>query len=209
MVPAAAPAATYTANLTVTNNVTGCVSGTYAISVTVNLIPTITLGANPGVCAGTTSANLTYSATTGTPNQYSIVYSAAALGAGFVNVANAVLPVSPISLVVPAAAPAATYTANLTVTNSVTGCVSGTYAISVTVNLNPTITLGANPGVCAGTTSANLTYSATTGVPNQYSIVYSGAAPGSRVCQCCQCSITGQSYKSCSTGSSSGSNLYS
>jgi hypothetical protein len=178
VVPAAAPAATYTANLTVTNSVTGCVSGAYAISVTVNLIPTITLGANPAVCSGTTSANLTYSATTGTPNQYSIVYSGAALGAGFVNVANAVLPVSPISLVVPAAAPAATYTANLTVTNSVTGCVSGAYAISVTVNPNPTITLGANPGVCAGTTSANLTYSATTGTPNQYSIVYSAAALG-------------------------------
>ena len=86
--------------------------------------------------------NLTYSATTGAPNRYSIVYSGAALGAGFINVANAVLPVSPISLVVPAAAPAATYTANLTVTNNVTGCVSGAYAISVTVNPNPTITLG-------------------------------------------------------------------
>ena len=178
VVPAAAPVATYTANLTVTNSVTGCVSGAYAISVTVNLIPTITLGANPGVCSGTTSANLTYSATTGTPNQYSIVYSAAALGAGFVNVANAALPASPISLVVPAAAPVATYTANLTVTNSVTGCVSGAYAISVTVNPNPTITLGANPAVCSGTTTANLTYSATTGTPNRYSIVYSAAALG-------------------------------
>ena len=94
--------------LTVRNSVTGCISGAYAISVTVNPNPTITLGANPGVCSGTTSANLTYSATSGTPNQYSIVYSGAALGAGFVNVANAAFPVSPISLVVPAAAAAAT-----------------------------------------------------------------------------------------------------
>ncbi len=250
-----------TVNVTETITATTCSAAAPQRTVTVNANPTITLGANPAVCAGVTSANLTYSATTGTPNQYSIVYSAAAITAGFVNVTNAVLPVSPITLVVPAAAPAAVYTANLIVTNSVTGCVStaspisvtvnalptpvitgaasacngttgsiystplvaghtyvwavtggtitagaGTNSITVTwnvvgagtvnvtetitattcsaaapqrtvtVNANPTITLGANPAVCAGVTSANLTYSATTGTPNQYSIVYSAAA---------------------------------
>ncbi len=250
-----------TVNVTETITATTCSAAAPQRTVTVNANPTITLGANPAVCAGVTSANLTYSATTGTPNQYSIVYSAAAITAGFVNVTNAVLPVSPIALVVPAAAPAAVYTANLIVTNSVTGCVSATSPISVTVNAlptpvitgaasacngttgsiystplvaghtyvwvvtggtitagagtnsitvtwnvvgagtvnvtetitattcsaaapqrtvtvnaNPTITLGANPAVCAGVTSANLTYSATTGTPNQYSIVYSAAA---------------------------------
>jgi PKD repeat protein len=154
VVPAAAPAATYTANLTVTNSVTGCISSAYAISVTINLTSTITLGANPAVCSGITSANLTYSATTGTPNQYSIVYSAAALGAGFVNVTNAVLPASPINLVVPAAAPAATYTGILTVSNSITGCLSGGYSISVTVVALPTtpaIGGGGKTAMCRGT----------------------------------------------------------
>ena len=119
------------------------------ISVTVNPNPTITLGANPG-CVQARQLQTLHTVLPRHPDQYSIVYNAPALGAGFVNVANAALPVSPISLVVPACVPAATYTANLTVTNSVTGFLSGTYAISVTVNPNPTITLGVNPGVCSG-----------------------------------------------------------
>ncbi|MCC6283448.1 MAG: hypothetical protein IT262_22775, partial [Saprospiraceae bacterium] len=53
------------------------------IVVTINPAPTITLGANPTVCQGTTSASLPYTATTGTPNQYSIDYNAAANTAGF------------------------------------------------------------------------------------------------------------------------------
>src|SRR5205814_10554828 len=81
--------------------------------------------------------------------------------AGFVNVTNVALPATPIVLTVPAGAAAATYTATLTVTNSATGCVSSGSAISVTVNANPTITLGANPSVCSGTTSPNLSNSAT------------------------------------------------
>ena len=54
--------------------------------------PTIALGTNPAICQGSTSANLTYGATTGSPNQYSIVYSAAAIAQGFANVTNAALP---------------------------------------------------------------------------------------------------------------------
>jgi gliding motility-associated-like protein len=269
IVPGGAPAGTYLGNLTVKNNITNCVSGTYPISITIVTVPTITLGSNPSVCSGATGADLTYSSATGSPDKYSIVYSAAAIAAGFVNVTNAALPASPISLVVPGAAPAAIYTGDLTVTNSTTGCVSGAYAISVTVNalpvptfttqpgantcagssvtyttqagmsnytwvvpgvsgtdynitaggigatdntvtltwlttggktvtvnytdLNgctgassasntttvnalPTVTLGVNPSVCSGATTANLMYSATTGSPDQYNIVYNAAA---------------------------------
>ena len=112
--------------------------------------PTITLGANPSVCGGTTSANLTYSATTDSPNQYSIVYDATALGQGFVNVTNAALPASPIILTVPAAAAAATYNYTLTLRNSTTGCVSGSYAKTVIVN-PPT---PATPGIISGSDNA-------------------------------------------------------
>jgi hypothetical protein len=177
-IPAAPAAGTYSATLTVRNSSTGCVSSGTVIFITIDPSPTITLGPDPSVCIGTTTANLPYSATTGTPNQYSIVWSGAAIGAGFTNVTNGALPASPIILVVPGAAPAAVYTATLTVTNSTTGCTSGTYVISVTVNSLPTITPGSNPSVCIGTTTANLPYSATAGTPNQYSIVWSGAALG-------------------------------
>ena len=235
-------------------NAGGCWGTEGSAVVTINPA-SITLGANPSVCQGVTSANLTYAATTGTPNQYSIVYSAAAIAQGFVNVTNAVLPASPIVLVVPAAAVAGTYSFNVTVRNSSTGCtstaypstitlstppgivtvsgggtfcggsttlvasggtggtiywqgtiingtstatpstsqvvsVSGTYyfralngncwgpqgSAVVTINIANTITLGADPVICRGLTSANLTYSATTGTPNQYSIVYSAPA---------------------------------
>jgi hypothetical protein len=98
------------------------------------LNPTITLGTNPSVCQGTTSANLSYSATTNSPNQYSIDYDATANTAGFVDVTNATLPASPIVLTVPGAAAATTYNATLTVKNSTTGCVSTTYNVAVTVN---------------------------------------------------------------------------
>ncbi|MFN8206744.1 MAG: gliding motility-associated C-terminal domain-containing protein [Bacteroidales bacterium] len=175
-VPGAAAAATYNAVLTVSNSGTTCTSVSYPITVTINPAPTITLGANPGVCRGTTTANLTYSATTGTPNQYSIDFDATANLAGFADVVNAALPASPIVITVPGAAAAATYNAVLTVRNSGTTCSSVSYPITVTVNAIPTITLGANPSVCRGTTTASLTYSATSGTPNQYSIDFDAAA---------------------------------
>ena len=105
-----------------------------------NVIPTITLGSNPSVCQGTTTANLPYSATTGCPDKYSIVYDATALAAGFVNVSRASLTSTPIILSVPAGAPAATYNGSLSLVNSSTGSPSAKYPITVTLNLTPAIT---------------------------------------------------------------------
>ena len=163
---------TYTVTGTANN---GCSAQAQA-TVNVNPLPTITLGGFPSVCRGVTTANLPYTATTGTPNEYSIVWTGAAPGQGFTNVTNVTLGTSPIVITVPAAAAAATYTGNLTVTNSTSGCASATVPITVTVTASPTITLGASPTVCSGTTTANLPYTATTGAPNQYSITYSAAA---------------------------------
>ena len=175
-IPGAAVAGTYSGTLTVRNTVTGCGSTSQPVSVTINPTPTITLGPNPSVCTGSITAALAYSATTGTPNQYSINYNAAAEAQGFVDVVNAALPATPISLTVPGAAVAGTYNATLTVRSSATGCVSVSSPISVTIAGSPTITLGANPSVCIGTATANLGYSATTGSPDQYSINFNAAA---------------------------------
>lgn len=101
---------------------------------TVNPLPTITLGANPAVDRGNTNADLLYSATTGSPDEYSITWDAAALSAGFVNVVNAALPATPIAVTVPAGADAATYNGTLTLRNTTTGCISGNNAFSVIVN---------------------------------------------------------------------------
>jgi hypothetical protein len=122
--------------------------------ITINALPTITLGSMPSVISGTTSANLTYSATTGSPNQYSITWNSTATSAGFSNVTNATLSSSPIVLAVPAAA-AGTYTGTLTVTNSTTGCISPSYTITVSISSNA-VTTSAITGspFCAGATAS-------------------------------------------------------
>jgi hypothetical protein len=136
---------------TVTSTISGCTLGSASVQVVVNPLPAITLGSNPSVCRGTTSANLTYSSTANSPDQYSIVWSTTARNAGFTDVINATLPASPIVLAVPGAAPAATYVGTLSVRNSATDCVSGTYPISVTVY--PLVTINGTLNICVSLTT--------------------------------------------------------
>ena len=172
-VPSNPGAGSYTGTLTIKNSTTGCSSTGSTMGVTVNALPTITFGSNPSICNGTTSASLTYSATTNSPNQYSVAWSAGAIIAGYSNVSLTSLPASPISLTVPSNPGAGSYTGTLTVKNTTTGCSSTGTAKAVVINALPTITLGSNPSVMNGTTNANLTYSATTSSPNQYSLAWS------------------------------------
>jgi surface protein len=111
-------------SIDITNNDNTC-SSNAALSVLDNIIlPDIALGTSPSVIQGTTVASLPYTSTTGTPDQYAIDFDATAEAQGFVDVAYTTLPVSPISITVPAAAIAATYNATLTVKNSTNACVS-------------------------------------------------------------------------------------
>ncbi|MHC1775250.1 MAG: HYR domain-containing protein [Lentimicrobium sp.] len=156
-------AGTYTVGVTGID--VGTCSTTMNGSVVINPVPTITPGSNPSVCRGVTSANLLYSATTGSPDQYSIDYNPAAEAAGFVDVINSVLPASPIILAIPAGAPSALYSANLTVRNSTTGCTSTAYPISVTVNplpVAPTAAASDRNNFCADD-SGNISLSVTGG----------------------------------------------
>lgn len=135
------------------------------VSVTnTDLTPTITLGASPTICSGTTAANLSYSATTKSPNQYNIDYDDMANAVGFTDVPNVALPASPIVLTAPAGASAGTYNATLTVRNSTyTACISPVYSISITINQKPTTpTAASNSPVCVGAT-LNLTASTVSG----------------------------------------------
>lgn len=135
------------------------------VSVTnTDLTPTITLGSTPTICSGTTSANLSYSVTTKSPNQYSIDYDATANASGFIDITNGALPTSPVVLTVPAGAASGTYNATLTVRNSAyTACVSPVYSISVTIKpKTASPTAGSNSPVCYGAT-VNLTASLISG----------------------------------------------
>ncbi|MEQ8681870.1 MAG: Ig-like domain-containing protein, partial [Cyclobacteriaceae bacterium] len=126
-------------NISVTEN--GCTSN--IINGPVNLSdptsPTISLGSNPEICAGENTASLSYSATSGSPNQYSIDFDATAEGQSFNDVNLSALGVSPITIAVPAGAVPGTYNATLTVTNSTTNCVSSASAITITVGALPSI----------------------------------------------------------------------
>jgi hypothetical protein len=116
-------------------------NGQIIVSYTLPNDPTITLGGNPSVCYGSTSANLSYSATTGCPDKYSIVFDAAAHTAGFVDVTDQTLGSSPIVIAVPSTVSANTYSGTLTVKNSTYNFGSSGYSISVTVR--PQFTAGA------------------------------------------------------------------
>ncbi|NSW93265.1 MAG: SprB repeat-containing protein, partial [Bacteroidales bacterium] len=138
------------------------------VTITVNELPAINLGQNPVVCRGITSAELPYTSTTGSPDQYSIDYNAIANSAGFIDVSNSQLTTSPILFTVPPAVVPGTYNATLTVRNSTTGCVSIGYPVTVTVNpvTTPTVTISASPpnNICAGTEvtfTANVNYGGT------------------------------------------------
>jgi hypothetical protein len=147
-------AGSYSVTITDANSCTGTVNATVTEP---SSLPTITLGTSPSVSAGTTTASLSYSATTGTPTTYTITYDAAAITAGFVDVTSTALPVSPISLTVPAAAAAGTYNGTLKVNNGT--CESA--GIAFTVTLTPAgpvfTTQPLQQTVCSG---SSVTYTA-------------------------------------------------
>ncbi|UPZ16557.1 T9SS sorting signal type C domain-containing protein [Flavobacterium humidisoli] len=175
-IPANTAAGTYTGTLTV-RNAAGCVSSANNFTVTVNPLPTITLGATTTVCtsASAQSTTLPYSAVTNTPTTYSITWNSSPTNT-FGAVTNAALPASPINIPIPANTAAGTYTGILTVSNA-NGCVSSANNFTVTVNPLPTITLGATTTVCtsASAQSTTLPYSAVTNAPTTYSITWNSS----------------------------------
>src|SRR5437868_3522456 len=144
-------AGAYSATLTVRNSTTGCVSTGIAITVNVVALPTITLSAAPNpsdVCfdaLNPSTSSLSYTATTGSPNQYSIDFNAAANTAGLVDVVNAALTASPIGITVPANTAAGAYSATLTVRNNTLSLHDALPIFTVNVVALPTITLSAAP----------------------------------------------------------------
>ncbi|MBP1663115.1 MAG: hypothetical protein H6Q19_255 [Bacteroidetes bacterium] len=135
---------------------------------TVNVLPTITLGVSPEVCEGSTSALLTYSATSGSPDQYMVDFDATAEAAGFSDISFVSLE-SPISLTVPVSVGSGTYNGTLFVKNSTTGCISNGYAFTVTIWALPQGSLAGNNIYSGGT--AMLTWTASSG-SGPYTLVY-------------------------------------
>ncbi|MGD9612075.1 MAG: hypothetical protein AB7V22_04150, partial [Kiritimatiellia bacterium] len=121
-------------DVVVYNGFGGETSSSVRGELTVTAAPTITLGALP-TTYGVASTTLTYSATTGTPDQYMIDWDATAEAAGFADVAYTALPASPISVAIPFGVASATYSGTLKVKNTTTGCESTGYSLSLTTDM--------------------------------------------------------------------------
>jgi gliding motility-associated-like protein len=175
-VPGSADPGTYNASLTIRTATTGCTSS-FPVAVTINVTPTISLDfTNAEVCSGGTSADLTYSGTTGTPDQYSINFDLAAEEEAFADVTDGALTGSPITISVPAGAATGIYNAMLTVRMASAGCVSPGIPITVEVKSTPAALLGASPEVCSGVTASTILYTISSGSPDQYSIDFDADA---------------------------------
>ena len=111
-----------------------------SFAITVNPALTITLGSNPAICRGITSAQLAYTATTGSPTLYSIDFDPTAIAAGLTDVNGWGLAASPISINVPWNIAPGVYNGTLSVATSYPVCTSVGYPISITVTAQPVAT---------------------------------------------------------------------
>ncbi|MEP1033150.1 gliding motility-associated C-terminal domain-containing protein [Ekhidna sp.] len=145
------------ANISITDG-SSCQSNTIAgpINLVNSSSPTITLGTNPSVFQGTTSASLPYTATTNSPDQYTIDYDVAAEGQGFADITPAVsLTTSPIALTVPGGAAVGGYNGTITVVNSATGCSSAPISFTITITsgdvIAPSLDIQGEPSIVNST----------------------------------------------------------
>lgn len=120
------------------------------------------------VCAGTTSTTASYT-TTGSPDEYSLVWNAAAITAGFLNISGAALTASPLTMAVPSGAAAATYTASLIVKNSVSGISSVPQNISLIINAMVTPLFAFVAPICSMDAAPVLPLTSTNGISGTWS----------------------------------------
>ena len=117
---------------------TGATSLTKSVSGTVNVLPTITLGSISGGFVTSTSFNIPYSATTGSPNAYSVAIGTNALSS-FSPIIDASFTGTSgnLAVAIPANSALGTYDFNVSIKNTTTGCASTVYPVSFSINPPP------------------------------------------------------------------------
>lgn len=144
-----------------------------SFSMVVNSTLTITLGPNPSICQGATEALLSYTATTGNPDAYSIDFDASANAAGIADINNWGLPGSPISISIPWNIATGVYNGSLSVATYYPVCSSVSYPITITITsfINLTGFNTSASGACTG--SYSTVTLATSSLPNDtYTVNY-------------------------------------
>jgi len=150
-VPATAPAATYTATLTLSN---GICSTDYPISVTVNQTPDVVPVSNITAC-NNSPETVNFSSTTAGGATYSWKNSNTGIGAPASGTGNISFTATNTS--------SGPLTGVFTVTPTLNGCTGDSMSFAITTNPQPALTLGTFPTICAGATTATLPF---TGLQN-------------------------------------------
>jgi hypothetical protein len=137
-----------------------CTNSTTAV-VIVNALPTATAGAIATVLSNATSFSIPLSATTGTPDQYSIINTGTPALTSFSAVSAGTISGSSIIVTLPATKTAGSYGFSLRVKKSTTGCESA--ASSITLAVAKIVTTGTISAftTCIGTASASQSFTVT------------------------------------------------
>ncbi|RAJ05381.1 putative repeat protein (TIGR01451 family)/gliding motility-associated-like protein [Chitinophaga skermanii] len=179
--------------------VNGC-SGSGASAaylVTVNPAVSVTMPTETTICEGTPIVQIPYTATSGTPDRYTIRGQGVP---GFTDIVNATLTGSPIRATVPNGLPAGIYNFTIQFSNSATGCNSPAIPLILHVDGAPTVAAaGPDQTLCATTTATMAANVATVGAgvwlqisgpntaiittPNSPTTTMTGLVPGSYVFQ--------------------------
>jgi gliding motility-associated-like protein len=117
---------------------TNAVTKTIAVTGAVNALPTITLGSISSGLVSSTSFNIPYTATTGSPNAYSVAVGTNALSS-FSPIVDASFTGTSgnLAVAIPANSALGTYDFNVSVKNTTTGCASTVYPVSFSINPPP------------------------------------------------------------------------
>lgn len=175
--PAITSGVTYTVTALSDSKCTALAGGmTGSAAITISAAPTVTVAsAAAAVCYSNSSqtTTLAFTATTGSPATYSVVWNSSP-SAGVTTVSNAAFPgSSPINITVPGLLNNGTNNATLTV-KSAAGCVSANYPFTVDINPSPAVTMSvASRTVCYSTSSQTVSYSYTgANVVNTYDVTW-------------------------------------
>jgi hypothetical protein len=162
----ASPTTTTTYTVNATSG--GCPLQSSTVTVTVNPLPVVTAAPGSGgavkVCYNALAQTipLDYTATNlPTPATYSITWSSTPANS-FAVVIDSALPVSPITVNLPAGALPGTYTGTLTLKNS-NGCSNTGSPFTVTINPLPTATIAGIATVCQNAASPLITFTGANG----------------------------------------------
>ena len=151
--PALSASMQYRRNVYSPNNA-GCIDTSLPVTITVNPLPSITLGTVPEVCNTATQFAINYSNPQNSPQTYTITPNAAARAQGFTIITNAGLTASPILVAMPTSVAQGIYTFSITVKNA-NGCISNSQNFTLSVKEPPTTaTAGADQILCTTSTFA-------------------------------------------------------